>query len=183
MKKFIVSILVIGSWNVLANSYDYREKTETYCLSAADSELLVNITVQNETYMGWDGYAMKSISKANVNVSGKIDGSRVDIDESINIQTNTRDRLASAVEYSVGTKSKGITEMLLSTLTDDETTPGKNIKIVFKGQNVNLVHGRGVGFVSLNKGTEHYKTVPVNCSKKRDTADSGQEYMVKFQQI
>lgn len=183
MNKFLLMSLMIGSLNVLATSYDYREKIETHCTTNASSKINVSITIQNETFIGWSGYPTKTISQANVKVKGKIDGKETKINEKVQIETGTNERIANAVEYAVGSDSSGFSERLLESLTGDKTTPGKNIKVYTNGLNINLVHGQGVGFVSLNQGMEHFETVAISCSNKRDTADSGNSYFESFQNI
>lgn len=183
MKKIFIPLLIFGSLNVLASSYDFSEKTQTHCTNTVNSDISVSVVIQNETYIGWYGYALKTLSKANVKVRGKIDSKRVNINETVKIVTHSRDRIANAVEYSINDGPNSISEKLLASLTGDETTPGKNIKVIGSNGNINLVHAQGVGFVSLNIGKEHFKTLSLRCSESRDTADNGQQYLVNFQKI
>lgn len=183
MKNFFIPLLICGSLNALASSYDFSEKTQTHCTSTVNSDISVSVVIQNETYIGWYGYALKTLSNANVKVRGIIDSKRVNINETVTIETHSRDRITNAVEYTVSDSSKSISEKLLASFTGDETTPGKNIKIIGSNGNANLVHAQGVGFVSLNIGKEHLKTLSVRCSESRDTADNGRDYLINFQKI
>jgi hypothetical protein len=190
MKKLLLPLLVLGSLSASATSYDYSEKIETHCTSAAGAPVSFSGTVQHEGKVGWDGYIQSTLSTASVKVVGKIDGQRINIGNTINITTNSKERISNAVESSVGIENNGVVTKSLSTLTGDETTPGQSVKISMTGAvsgfgdrvaTANIVHSNGVGFVSLSIEDEHYETIAVKCTSLRDTADNDQEYIADFQ--
>ena len=199
MKKVLIGMTFLLASLSFANSYDYREQLELKCSNKSDrsSQIEVNIVVQRETYIGFRGVE-ENLVKALVDVQGRIDGQKIKFEKKVKIIVDTRERLAIEPTFSItDTQGVEITKRHLSDLTSDETTPGASTKIKIPGKvanyqgNVilNLVESNGVGFISLNMESksftdlEHFATVPIQCSELRDTADNGQKYYHKFENL
>ena len=203
MRKVSVGAMFLLASLSFADSYDYREQLELKCSnksggkSYGSNQADVNIVVQRETYVGFRGVE-NNLVKASVAVRGRIDGQNIQFEKKIKIDVDTKERLAIKPTFSVtNTQGVEITTEHLSDLTHDETTPGTSTKITISGKvanyrgNVilNLIESSGVGFISLNVESkrftdlEHFATIPVQCSEIRDTADSGQKYYQKFENL
>lgn len=192
MKKLISTLLLLGSINAVAdNNYDFREQTELHCQSTLDSKINFEAVIQNETKNGFSGYPTSNTSTVKLNLKGKFDGKNINVSKKIGFTIESKERLANKGTYSLKNNEGAVTAVALSDLTEDETTPGISTKISIKnlfssifGQSTahaNIVHGAGSGFVSLSIEDEHFETIPVVCTNKRDSADRGQEYIVDFQ--
>lgn len=191
MKKIVLALILLSTTLSYANSYNFREKTELKCQSTS-KEASLNVIIQKENYIGWDGLAQNNTVKVFVKINGKFDGEKVKITKKINLKSAKKSRISIQREFSVknssGTK---ISQKNLSALTNDQTMPGRSVKIVipngvsgYSGNAIiNMVISNDVGFASLNIDSEHFKTIAVQCSTIGDSADSGQKYQESFKKL
>ena len=193
MKKLILGIALLSTALSYADSddaYDFREQTEITCESLPGKSVYLKAVIQRETYIGQDRYFKKNEVRVGFKLEGMIDGVNVEIDNSESFEVGKDSRIANQVEFSFTGPNDGPTVSLdfLSTLTGDETMPGQSIKLIMPNGASDYLSGDAIlnivgGLANLYVDEERFKTVAVSCMKKRDTADSGEEYEETFENL
>jgi hypothetical protein len=181
MKKAFIPLLLCVAFNANA-SYMEKETNELKCQSIEGSYDKLELTIQKESVLGYDGYAQSNSAKAHLKFEGKILGSKFDIDEKfiINIPGKGSDGLRFNINHDrtldVSGNGLKISTQHLSDLTNDPTMPGFSTKIQssesIDGLNNPTIHlvtdENAVGIVRLSANGTNPTPISVHCKSTRD---------------
>lgn len=189
MKKFILPMMLVLTSSTFATDnvkYDEAVQVETHC-SSVTNKLSVSMTVQNETKLSI-GRVAENTTKSNVTIKGKIDGTRININKTTEINSDLNVHTANAMAYSVANGENSVSKNSLKELTGLKTIPGMSLKITmsdaYRGATgtAHLVYSNTAGQIQLSVAGQT-ETVEVSCTQLRDVRDFGEDYFYNFQKI
>ncbi len=189
MKKTIVPFLICLAFNANAN-YMEKETNELKCQTIEESNDKLELTIQKESVLGYDGYAQSNSAKAHLKFKGKILGSKFDINQKfiINLPGKESDGSRFNINHDrtldVSGNGLRISTQHLSDLTGDPTMPGFSTKIQSNGSidglNSPTIHlvtdENAVGIVRLSANGTNPTPIPVHCKATRDFEEPGLPY-------